>query len=74
MIIDLPLARPEEAERLRTAVYRFSELKRVAPPVVEVRANAGRVCFDSAEQAAEFPNYWRVFRNESRVWGQFLDV
>ena len=59
MILDLPLTRPDEAERLRTAVYRFSELKRVPPPSVEVSADAGRIAFDCARQAAEFPNYWR---------------
>jgi hypothetical protein len=74
MMIDVPLARPDEAERLRTAVYRFSELKRTLAPPVELGGGSGRIRFATAEAAAEFDSYWRAFRAEPRSWGGFRDV
>jgi hypothetical protein len=78
MQIDVPLDRPNEAERLRTAVYRFSEMKAAAPPLVEVRTDSGRltgaVAFWSPEAADEFHSYWRTFRSERLSWGGFRDV
>ena len=74
MMIDVPLSRPDEAERLRTAVYRFAELKRTAPPAVDVCPQAGRIRFPTPEAAAEFNSYWRAFRAEPLSWGGFRDV
>lgn len=78
MMIDVPLDRPGDAERLRTAVYRFSEMKAAPPPVVEVRrtegAARGAVAFWSPEAASEFKGYWRSFQAERRHLSGFLDV
>jgi hypothetical protein len=73
MLIDVPLS-PHEAERLRTAVYRFAELKRAVMPAIEVGPGAGRIRFPSPEAAAEFRSYWRAFRAEPRSWDGFRDV
>ena len=78
MQINLLLSRPREAERLRTAVYRFSELKKANPPAVELRADEdrilGAVSFWSPEAAREFQGYWRTFQSERPATGGFLDV
>jgi len=79
MLLDLVLSRKEEAERLRTAVYRFAEMKaRGEAPPVEVRAEAGRVtgavAFWSQEAAREFDGFWRSFRGEPQSWHGFRDV
>lgn len=78
MQIDVPLDRPREAERLRTAVYRFSELKAAPPPAVELRHDSGRVSgavsFWSTEAASEFRGYWRTFQQERLDWSGFRDV
>lgn len=78
MQIDVPLDRPNEAERLRTAVYRFSEMKAAPPPIVELRSADGRVLgavsFWSTEAASEFRGYWRAFQSERQSWSGFLDV
>ena len=78
MHLDLPLRRGEDAERLRTAVYRFAELKSWAPPPVEVRACAGRlhglVVFRSEAAADEFRRYWAAFGADRRDWSGFRDV
>jgi hypothetical protein len=70
MQIDVPLDRPGEAERLRTAVYRFSEMKAASPPEVDVRVDDGRL----SEAATEFSGYWRRFRSERQAWSGFLDI
>jgi hypothetical protein len=78
MVIELPLARWDEAERLKTAVYRFAELNRAAAPVVAVRDKAGRpscaVAFATETAADEFRLYWRRFQAEPLGWGGFRDV
>jgi len=78
MQLDLLLTRRDEAERLRTAAYRFAELKAADPPRVEVLASAGRltgqVDFRSGEAAAEFASYWRAFSAEQPGWHGFRDV
>jgi hypothetical protein len=78
MIVDLPLARWDEAERLKTALYRFAELKRACPPQVALHDRLGRptgaVDFPSRETAEEFRTYWQAFRAQTRVSGGFLDV
>lgn len=71
MTIEATLANPQETERLRTAAYRFAELKRIAPPAVE---RDGLMRFPTPEQAAEFRAYWRAFRAEPRSWSGFRDV
>jgi len=70
MTIDTRLAGPEENERFRTAAYRFAELKRIAPPVVE----NGVARFSCVATAAEFGSYWRAFRSEQRSWHGFRDI
>lgn len=78
MQIDVPLDRPREAERLRTAVYRFSEMKAAPLPAVELRASDGRmlgaVSFWSVEAASEFRGFWRTFQQERLDWSGFRDV
>lgn len=78
MQLDLPLERPQEAERLRTAVYRFAEMKAHAPPVVAVHQDGARVRgeirFWSPEAALEFEGYWSAFAAERRSWSGFRDV
>ena len=74
MITDVPLIHPAEGERLKTAVYRFAELKRSAMPEMDVRPDAGRIHFPTPEAAAEFRSYWRAFRGEQRSWEGFRDV
>ena len=78
MQIDVPLSGADEAERLRTAVYRFSEMKDAPPPQVEVKRDEGRVLgavsFWSTEAASEFGAYWRLFRAERLIWGGFRDI
>lgn len=62
---------PGEAERLKTAAFRFAELKarspEAAPPVAlsgDSGGPTGRVALWSAEAAAEFRSYWSAFRSE----------
>ena len=78
MQIDVILMRGGDAERLRTAVYRFAEMKAWAPPTIEVRADAGRlkgtVAFASPEAADEFRSYWATFRTDRPDWHGFRDV
>ena len=76
MMIETPLSGPAEAERLRTAVYRFAELKRLPPPPVRLLpdGSTGAIAFASTELARDFNAYWRAFRSEPRSWGGFRDV
>ena len=70
MRISLTLDRPLDAERLKTAVLRFAEMRRGDAPAVSLAPSGERLVseihFASAEAAAEFEAYWRVFRAERR--------
>jgi hypothetical protein len=78
--LSLPLAHAAEAERLRTAIYRFAEGRRDGrdpPPVLMVPDERGWVSlveFRSPEEAAEFRGYWARFRAEPFAWAGFRDV
>ena len=76
MMIETPLTGQSEAERLRTAVYRFAELWRLAPPPVVLApgGTSGAVAFPTPELACDFTGYWRAFRSEPRSSGGFRDV
>lgn len=77
MHFEAPLQR-DEAERLRTAVYRFAELKSAEPPGVELdggpEAVRGRVAFWSDEAAREFRSFWASFRRDQPSFEGFRDI
>lgn len=79
MQISVRLDAPSEAERLRTAAYRFAEMgRRLEAPAVRVRQHEGGlvsdIVFSSPDAAAGFEAYWQVFRTEQRSWSGFRDV
>jgi hypothetical protein len=78
MDLNLPLEKREQAERLRTAVYRFAELKTWSAPPVEVHSRAGRlsglVVFGTPEAAEEFRRFWETFGADRPQWSGFRDL
>ena len=70
MRISVTLEQPRDAERLKTAVLRFAEMRCGESPAVSVLRIGDRVIseidFKSPDAAAEFEAYWRIFRAERR--------
>ncbi len=75
MKLDIPLKTSREVERLRTAVYRFFEMKARSPEgSLAVAGDVGELALWSDEAAAEFNGYWRVFRQEQPAFHGFRDI
>lgn len=75
MKLNIPVRTSREAERLRTAVYRFFEMKARSPEgAIAVAGEVGELALWSDEAATEFKGYWRMFRQEQPSFHGFRDI